>query len=168
MFDDLETAESKIEGLPAPGDDASESSPQLYRWAHFPAMLAFVVLILPFHGHRWGWQIAIAGAYTVYVFFFAFGSVFQSVGDFFGDPRVSRYAARLLMPHVLVLALIVSGVTWWFHLKPLLPAWATHEGRRPSLWFYCGALLLALAGIAQGAWMAGRMKRRFGPTKEQP
>jgi hypothetical protein len=160
MFDDLETAEKKTE--PADGDETPSS--QLYRWAHFPAFLVFGLLIIPLHGYRFGWHIAIAGAYTVYVFFFAFGSVLRDADDFFGDLRVPRYAAELLIPHLLALALLMSGVTLWFHLRSTLPDWVTHEGRKESFWDLLGWLVLACAGVAQGFWMAGRIKRRFGQS----
>jgi hypothetical protein len=161
VFDDLDTAVKKVEDVESPADDENEPSSQLYRWAHFPGMLAFGLLFILFRSHPWRWQIAIGGGYTVYVFFFAFGSVLRDADDFFGDTRVPKCAAKLLVPHVLVLALIVEGVTLWFHLKPLLPPWVTHEGRKGSLWDLCGWILLAGAGIWQGFWMAGKIKRRF-------
>jgi hypothetical protein len=161
MFDDLETAGRKTDD-----GSTSEQPSQLYRWAHFPAMLIFGILIILFHGHPWGWQLAIGGGYTVYVFFFAFGSVFKNSDDFFGDSRVPKYAMELLIPHVLILALIVFGVTEWFRLKPILPEWVTHEGRKGSLWMLLGWLLLASAGISQGFWMAGLIKRRLGEQQD--
>jgi hypothetical protein len=166
MFDDLETAENKTEEPQTPEEDEDASSSQLYRWAHFPALLVFAVLIIPLHRHPWGWQIAIAGGYTAYVFWFAFGSVLNSADDFFGDSRVPKYAVELLLPHALILALVVLGVTEWFHLKPLLPEWVTHEGRKGSLWMLFGWLLLASAGIWQGSWMAKKIKRRFKETAD--
>jgi len=140
----------------------NESSPSLYRWAHFPALLIFGILFILFRGQDWRWQIAIGGAYTVYVFFFAFGSVFDSADDFFGDSRVPKYFLKLLIPHTLILTLVISGVSLWFHFKPMLPSWLTHEGRKGSLWDLCGWLVLAGAGISQGFWMAGKTKRLIG------
>jgi hypothetical protein len=78
--------------------------------------------------------------------------------DFFGDARVPRCIAKLLIPHIFFLALVISGVSLWFYLKPLLPPWITHEGRKESLWDLFGWLVLAIAGIKQGSWMAGRIK----------
>ena len=158
MFDDLDTAEQKTEAGTDPADDSSSGA---YRWAHFPAMLVFGALMIPLHRHPWGWQIAIASGYTVYVFWFALGFGLKNSDDFFGDPRVPRYAAQLLIPHALILAALVAGVTEWFHLKPILPAWVTHEGRKESCWDLLGWLVLTVAGIAQGFWMGGKIKRRF-------
>jgi hypothetical protein len=156
MFDDLDTAERKTDD-----DSTSEKSSQLYRWAHIPAILVFGILIILFHGHPWSWQLAIGGGYTGYVFFFAFGSVFKNSDDFFGDSRAPKYFVKLLIPHLLILVLITAGVMMWFHLRPLLPLWLTHEGRKESLWDLLGWLLLVGAGILQGFWMAGLIKRRF-------
>jgi hypothetical protein len=166
MFDDLETSASETEGQRSP-DEESRPSPQLYRWAHFPAILTVGVLILLFHGNPWRWQIAVGGGYTVYVFFFAFGSVFSDADDFFGDPRAPRYALKLMAPHLLILAPLLAGVALWFHLKPMLPEWMTHEGRKGSIWDLFGWITLGLAGIAQGSWMARKIRRRFGPDEEQ-
>lgn len=159
MFDDLETAKQKTEA--DQNLEENDSSSSAYRWAHFPAMLVFGALIIPLHRNPWGWQIAIASGYTVYVFWFALGLGLKSSDDFFGDSRVPRYAAQLLIPHVLIVAALVAGVTEWFHLKAMLPDWATHEGRKESLWDLFGWLALAVAGIAQGFWMGGKIKRRF-------
>lgn len=160
MFDDLDTAEQKTEDTQEASDDESTSS-GLYRWAHFPAILVFGILIIPLHSYLWGWQIAICGGYTVYVFWFAFGLVLKDTDDFFGDPRVPRCAVELLIPHTFILVLIFLGVTEWFRLKSILPGWATHEGRKESLWDLAGWLALACAGIWQGFWMGKRIKHRF-------
>jgi hypothetical protein len=166
MFDDLDTAEQKTEDELTPEDEEKQPSSNLYRWAHFPAMLVFGVLIILFHGHPWSWQVAIGGGYTVYVFFFAFGTVLRDADDFLGDPRVPRYAARLLAPHLPILALVLCGVSLWFYLRPTLPAWVTQEGRKGSFWDLLGWLILAIAGIAQGSWMAGKIKRWFRQTDD--
>jgi hypothetical protein len=150
----------------SPAEDENESSPQLWRWAHFPAMLAFGILFIAFSGQPWRWYIAIGGSYTVYVFFFALGSVLRDLDDFFGDPRVPRYIAKLLIPHVFFLVLVILGVYLWFYLKPMLPPWMTHEGRKGSLWDICGWLVLAFAGLAQGSWMAEKIKRQFGESED--
>jgi len=167
MFDDLDTAERKTEGDPRSVHSEVKSSSRLYRWAHFPAMLAFGLLFILFRNHPWRWQIAIDGAYTVYVFFFALGAGLQSLDDLFGDSRVSRSVAKLLIPHILILALVTVGVTSWFHLRPTLPEWATHEGRKGSLWDYCGWIILAVAGIWQGIWMGGKIKLEFGAAEDE-
>lgn len=161
MFEDLDTAEQKIEADLTSADEEKQPSSTLYRWAHFPAMLVFGVLIILFHGHPWSWQLAIGGGYTVYVFFFAFGTILRDADDFLGDPRVPRCAARLLVLHLPILALVLCGVSLWFYLRPMLPAWVTHESRKGSFWDLFGWLTLAIAGIAQGSWMAGKIRRRF-------
>ncbi len=166
MFDDLDTAERKTEDEQTPAEDENKSSSRLYRWAHFPAMLAFGILFILFRANPWRWQIAIGGGYTVYVYFFASGTVLRDMDDFFGDPRVPRRAARLLIPHVLILALIIAGVSLWFHLRPMLPSWVTQEGRKRSFWDLLGWLVLAFAGIGQGTWMAGKIKRQFGDSED--
>jgi hypothetical protein len=153
MFDDLESAEHRT-------DEAHPSS-KLYRWAHIPAILVIALLIVLLRRHSWGWQIAIVAGYTVFVFWLAFGSVLHDADDFFGDPRVPRYAARMLVPHVLALVLLVSGVTLWFRLRPVLPEWVTQEGHKGSFWDLFGWMVLSLGGIAEGFWMGERLKRLF-------
>lgn len=154
MFDDLETAERRTDRT-----NQSGTSVGLERWAHFPALAVFGLLILPLQSDPWGWQIAIAAGYTVYVFWFALGSGAKDLDDLLGDSRSLQSAARLLLPHLLALALVIFGVTWWFRLRPLLPDGLTHEGRRGSFWDLIGWLVLALAAIAQGSWMARKINR---------
>jgi hypothetical protein len=147
-------------------DREKEPSFPLYRWAHIPALLAFGILFILLRGQAWRWQIAIGGSYTIYVFLFAVGSVLRNWDDFFGDSRVPSFVARMLIPHVFFLALIISGVTLWFYLKPMLPPWLTEEGRKGSLWDLCGWLALAIAGIVQGTWMAKKAKRQFAEPED--
>ncbi len=129
--------------------------------------MAFGVLIIPLHGFSWGWPVAIVGAYTVYVLWFAFGSVLSDADNFFGDPRVVRYGGKLLVPHLLVLAIIVPAISLWFRLKPMLPEWATHEGHKGSLWFLFGWMSLGVSGIAEGSWMGRKLKRLYGKHEEE-
>jgi hypothetical protein len=110
----------------------------LYRWAHFPALLVFGVLIIPFHGYSWGWPVAIACGYTVFVFWFAFGAVLRDADDIFGDPQVVPYAAKLMLPHLPVLAILIPAVSLWFRLRPMLPDWFTHSEQKGSFWFFDG------------------------------
>jgi hypothetical protein len=166
MFDDLDTAERKTEDQQTHSSEESGSSSQLYRWAHFPAMLTFGILFIVFQDSAWRWHIAIGAGYTVYVFFFAFGTVLKDADDFFGDSRVPMSAVRLLIPHALILALLMAGVSWWFHIRPLLPVELTHEGRKGSLWDLFGWLVLGGAGIWQGFWMGGKLKRQFAEPDE--
>lgn len=128
------------------------------------AAVAFGLLFLPFKDHPWSLYVAVAGSYSVLVFGLAFGSAFEDADDFFGNSQVPRYIAKLLIPHALILALIALGVSRWLYLRPTLPSWVTQEGRRGSFWDLCGWLSLGIAGVWQGLWMAGRIKRRFeGP-----
>jgi hypothetical protein len=158
MFEDLESETQESE--------EKKSSVTLERWAHFPAMLVFGMLIIPLHRYPWGWHIAIAGGYTVYVFWFALGAGKKDLDDLLGDSEVPRNVARLLIPHLLFLTLIMLGVTWWFHLRPILPSWVTQEGRKGSLWDLCGWFALAITAIAQGFWMAGRIRRALGEPED--
>jgi hypothetical protein len=156
MFEDLEAAAQE------PVDDEEKSSWWLGPWAHFPAIVVFGVLFFLFKDHAWGWYVAIACSYTVYVFCRAFGSAFKDSDDLFGNSEVPHYLAKLLVPHALIVALIMLGVFLWFYLKPSLPSWLTHEGRKGSLWDLLGWLVLAGAGIKQGFWMADKLKRLCG------
>ena len=160
MFDELDTAEQETES------DGKNDEPASYRWAHFPALLVFGLLILLLHRIACGWQIAIGGGYTVYVFWFALGLGLKNSDDLFGDSEVQLYVAKLLVPHALILALIILGVTEWFHLKPTLPDWATHEGRKGSLWDLLGWFTLGIAGVWQGFWMGGKIKRHFADHED--
>jgi hypothetical protein len=159
MFDDLDTAENRTEV-------EEKSSITLERWAHFPAFLVFGALILPLHSYPWGWQIAIAGGYTVYVFWFALGSGKKDLDDLTGDTLILRKIGSQLLPHLLILVFVVAGVSEWFHLRPLLPSWATQDGRKPSLWFYFGGITLALSGYAEGSWFAKRISRQFSDPSD--
>lgn len=166
MFENVDVAEKNTEVATPLTDDENTKSSGLYRWAHFPAGLVFGMLFILFSGNPWRWQIAIGGGYTVYVFFFAFGSVLRDADDFFGDPRVPRYAVKLMIPHIFILLLIISGVSFWFHLRPLLPPWITQEGHKESLWDLFGWLVLIGVGIWQGSWMAKEIKRQFGVPED--
>jgi len=154
MFEDADIEQVEKEG-------EEKSSITLERWAHFPAMLAFGLFMLFFHSYPWGWQIAIAGGYTVYVFWFALGAGKKDLDDLTGDTQLLRKIGSQLLPHLLILIVVVAGVTEWFRLIPVLPLGLTQEGRKGSFWDLFGWLALAGSGIAQGLWMAGRIKRRF-------
>lgn len=153
MFEDASTEEKQSE------DDA-KSNWWVGPWAHVLGGLGFGILIIPLHSYSWGWQVSIAGGYSVLAFCRAFGSAFENADDLLGNPRAVRSVAMLLIPHAAVVLLVVLGVSWWFHIRPELPTWVTHEGRKGSLWYWFGMLPLALAGYAQGAWMAGWIKRQ--------
>jgi hypothetical protein len=148
---------------------AEESASRSYglgRWVHFPAMIVFGLFFILLHGNPWKWYIAINAAYTTYVFGFAIGSVIKDLDDVLGDPSILRYAARLLIPHAAVSALLTFLIAMWFHAGAILPLWATTEGRKESLWDFFGWLVLAVAGVTQGVWMAGKFKRRTGKPED--
>jgi len=159
MFEDIETEAQ-------PREVEKKSSWWLGPWAHFPAGIVFCLLYFPTKDHFWSWYAAIAGSYTVYVFCRAFGCAFKDSDDLFGNSQVPRYLAKLLIPHALILALILLGVSVWFDLRSLLPDWMTHEGRRESPWDLFGWLVLAGAGIWQGFWMTGKLKHRLEEAED--
>jgi hypothetical protein len=146
-------------------DDEEESSSGLYRWAHLPAMLVFGIFFIALSNSPLRWYVSVGSAYTIYVFFFAFGTVLKDLDDFFGDSRVSLYAAKLLIPHILILSLVLMGVFLWFRARQSLPDWVIHEGRKGSLWDVFGWLVLAFTGIAQGTWMGKKVRLMLGKAE---
>jgi hypothetical protein len=167
MFEDsLDTKDQTSEGRES-AEEPGTASYGLGRWAHFPAGLVFGILFVVLSGHPWRWYVAIDGAYTVCVFGFAIGSVIKDLDDFFGSAEIQRCAARLLIPHIPVLAVLTYGTFLWFHLNTILPSWLTQEGRKGSLWEILGWLALAVAGVTQGIWMSRRIKRQLGRRTDQ-
>lgn len=157
MFDSLPDSEGRADEWSSRDRDNAFRNPG--RWAHFPAGLVFCLLYFPLKSHTWSVQLAVAAAYTVYVFWFAIGSGLKDMDDLFGDPQVATFIGKLLLPHILILTLIVPGVWLWLHLLPMLPAELTHEGRKESLWDLFGWILLGAAAITQGFWMEGKIKK---------
>jgi hypothetical protein len=100
------------------------------------------------------------------VFGLAIGSIIKDLDDLFGDAEIGKDARRLLIRHAAVLAVLTGGISLCFQLRTLLPSWMTHEGRKQSLWDFLGWLALAAAGITQGIWMAGKIKRRLGKPQD--
>jgi hypothetical protein len=146
-------------------EQSGSSSYGLGRWAHFPAGVAFGLIFIPLEGHPWRWYVAIDLSYTVYVFWFAIGSVIKDLDDVLGNPVLLRYTAKLLIPHTVVLTLLTFLMAIWFQVRTTLPSWATTEGRKESLWDLFGWLVLAIGGITQGIWMAGKLKRHLHKTE---
>ncbi len=161
MFDDFDTAESKIEGGQKPSEEDGKPTTGLARWSHVIAMLVFCLLYLPFQEHRWSFCVAIAGSYSVFVFGRALGSSLGDLDDFVGSPGAPRYVATLLPTHALILALVSLGAYLWSYFEPFLPSWATHAGHRGSLWMICGLLGVIYVGLKESSWVARKIKRRL-------
>jgi hypothetical protein len=129
-------------------------------------MLAFALLFFLFRSYVWSWYAAIGGAYTIFVFWLALGSILKDSDDLFGSPEVLRYLPKMLMLHGLPLGLLLSGLFLWFELKRVLPEWVTHEASRGSLWDLLGWLVLACISVGEGFWMAGKVKQKFRVDEE--
>lgn len=163
MFDSLPDAEDEDV---AQADEAEErSAGGIWRVPHIPAAVAFCLLYFPLKGYAWGCYLAIGIAFTLFVFMFALGSRLNDLDDFFGDSAVPKYAAKLLIPHSVVLGFVLAAVFMWFRLRPELPEWVTHEGRKGSFWELIGWLALLGMAFAESSWMAGKVKQQFGSRK---
>lgn len=162
MFDDPTRLEGPIEGEKDSSDEKDTRTKFPSGWLAIITLLVFCLLYFPFRNHFWSWFVAIAGSYSVAVFGIALGSALDDAADFFGDPRVPKYVATLLLPHILILAFLMLGAYLWLHIKPELPHWVTVEGHRGSLWEFFGELLLLIAAIKEGTWLGDWIKRRFG------
>jgi Na+/proline symporter len=160
MFDDLSSLENSAEDTQKIPEAENEPSRWLSRWSHVFAGLAFCLLYFPFQSYPWSWYVAVAGSYSVFAFAIALGLGLDSADDFFGDPRVPKFVATLLLPHALILALITSAAYLWLRIGPTLPPWAT-GGRRLPLWSVCGLVVVYFAGTREGLWMADKIKRQF-------
>jgi hypothetical protein len=134
------------------------------RYSHVIAGLVFCLLYLPFKSHSWSWPVACAVSYTTFVFAIALGLSLDDASDFFGDPRVVKYAATLLLPHALILAPVTFLWYLWLVATPLLPRWVT-EVHRVSLWQLCGIVPTWFVGTREGIWMSEKFKRRRQETE---
>ena len=135
-------------------------------WAHVIAIPVWAVLYFPFSDRPWEPYTSVAGAYTALVFCIALGNSFNNSDDLCGDSRARGYVLRLVIPHLVMLALVMDGVFEWLHLTSMLPAWMIHEGRRGSIWYWCGVSPLAGGGYWEGFWMSRKIKRHLGTGKE--
>jgi hypothetical protein len=133
--------------------------------AHLIAGVVFCLLYFPFKGHSWSWQLAITLSYVVFMLCCTCGLAFKDADDFFGNLQVPRYIAALLIRQVFVLMLISLAAYLWIRLQTVLPGWATHEGRRMSLWDLLGIVLVYLVAINEASWMAAKIKQRLGESK---
>ena len=158
MFDEYPVVEKQSDDEQKSSEDR-KSTWWLGRWAHVVTIPVWFILFISFADRPWGAQVSVACAYTVLVLCLTLGYAFQDLDDVLGNPRALAYCAKLLIPHALVLALVVWAVSEWLHLAPTLPSWMTQEGRKGSLWYWCGMLPLAGAGYWQGLWMASKLRR---------
>jgi len=63
--------------------------------------------------------------------------------------------------------MIAFGViTVWERLLPILPAAATHRGRKGSFWDLALELFFAIAAVSQGFWMRGTMRRVLDDSED--
>jgi hypothetical protein len=164
MFDECPGVEKQSDARQESSDD-QKSTWWLGRWAHVITIPVWFILFVSFADHPWGTYISVAGGYTAFVLCLALGNAFKDMDDVLGNPRALIYIAKLLIPHAFILALIVWGVSEWLHLAPTLPSWLTHEGRKGSLWYWCGMLPLGCAGYCQGLRMAS-MRRKHCQVDE--
>lgn len=161
MFDDLETAEQKSEGLQSSPEDEQNSHWGIGRWAHIITIPVFCLLYFPFEDHTWAWPVAITMAYIVFMLCCTCGIAFRDSDDLFGNLRVPEYMGKLLLRQILVLALVSVAAWSWRYAKTVLPEWAVHEGRRMSLWDYLGMIVFYIVAVREASWMASKIKQHF-------
>jgi hypothetical protein len=166
MFDDLETEEKKTEGDRTSSEDKRKSSWWIGRWAHVIAIPVFCALYFPFQERSWSLPVAIIAAYIVFMLCCTCGLAFKDADDLLGRPETERYMASLVVRQVFVLALVSLGAFLWIYLRGILPTWVTYEGRKGSLWDYCGLLLAYVMAVREASWMAARIKRRFRSSED--
>ena len=167
MLNDRSSLEGQTEDEKESAQKQDTGTGSFSRWLAFIVFLVFLLIYLPFRNHPYSWFAAIASSYTVAVFGIALDSAldFADADDFFGDSRVPRYVATLLLPHALVLIPIMLGAYLWLHLKLVLPHWITVEGRKGSLWDVVGLLLMLIASIVEGTSLGSWIKRRVGTAE---
>jgi hypothetical protein len=156
MFDSLPSAQDEVEEQSSLVD--RKSTWWLGRWAHVITIPVWFILYISFAEKPWGAHVSVAGGYTALVFSLALGYAFNDWDDVLGNSRAMAYIAKLGILHVFVLALVIWGVSEWLHLAATLPSWVIHEGRKGSVWYWCGILPLAGAGYGEGLWMASRLR----------
>jgi hypothetical protein len=159
MSDDLSNLAGQSEGLQESSE--KEEWPPRSRWCALIASLAFLVTYFPLRHHSWIVPISVAVSYSVMVFAIALGFSMRDADDFLGDPRVPRYTATLLLPHAPLLALITLAAWLWLRAIPTLPPWWNTETHYGSPWQLFGMIVMVLAGVREGNWMAGKIRRQF-------
>ncbi|MFP5235725.1 MAG: hypothetical protein ACLGSD_07470 [Acidobacteriota bacterium] len=167
MSGDLSSYEGQSGDGKEPSQEEGCGTSSFSRWLALTVILMFLLIYLPFPSNPWIWFIAIASSYTVAVFGIALHSAFDfsDADDLFGDSRVPRYAARLLLPHAVMMVPMMLGAYLWLHLEQALPHWVTVEGRKGSLWDLCGLLLVLVASIVEGTSLGSWIKRRLASVE---
>jgi hypothetical protein len=160
MFDGLSSRENQTEDAQKLPEEEDKPARSLSRWSHVIAGLIFCLLYLPFRDRPWSWPVAISVSYSVFVFAIALGLSLNDGADFFGDPLVPEYVAKLLLPHALILAPVTLLAYLWLRAIPILPHWLNVEGHYGSTWQLCGIVFFWFAGTREGIWLSGRIKRR--------
>jgi len=166
MFEDSLGVENQTEDDQNSSESNEKSSWWVGRWAHVIAGVVFCLLYFPFSDRFWSWQVAITLSYAVFMLCCTCGLAFRDSDDFFGNLQVPRYMTTLLIRQVVILMLVSLGAYLWLRLKTILPEWATHEGRRSSLWVTCGLLLVYWAAVKEASYMAKKIKRHFRETED--
>src|SRR5579859_5391380 len=113
MFDDLSSLENQTEEAQTSSEDGDKPARSLSRWSHVVALLVFCLVYFPFQNHPWAWPVAIAVSYSAFVFAIAIGLSLDYADDFFGDPRIPRFVAKLLLPHAPILTVIAFAAWLW-------------------------------------------------------
>ena len=159
MFEDLDKATA---------ESAEPAKPTWWigPWAHVLTIPVWFILYIAGANTPWGPYVSVGGAWTVLVFCVALGNSFRDSDDLFGNSETLGYVVKLVIPHLAGLALLMVGVYEWLHLKPELPTWMTAEGRKGSLWYWCGMIPLAGGGYCEGFWMARKIRRRIARSDD--
>jgi len=138
----------------------------LGRWAHVLTIPVWFILFVAFNDRPRDSYVSVVCAYTVLVLSLALGNAFKDLDDVLGHPRALACIAKLMIPHSFALALVVSCVYEWLNISHTLPAWVTHEGRKGSVWYWCGMLPLGGAGYWEGFWMARKLRKHCGVAED--
>lgn len=160
MFDDISSLEGQTQEDQNSSEEKDKPARSLSRWSHVVALVVFCLVYFPLQNHPWVWPVAIAISYSTFVFAIAIGLSLDYADDFFGDPRIPKYVAKLLLRHAPILAVITFAAWLWLRAFPTLPRWMSVESNyhHVSLWELCGVVLFWGAGIREGKWMASKIK----------
>lgn len=166
MFDHLPSLEKPGEAAREPSAPNDEPAEPRTNYSALLAVVVFCLLYFPIHRRPWGWPLSVAVSWSTVAFGCAFFYGLDYADDFFGDSRVPKYVAKLLLPHLLIL-IPVTYLAWlWLRATPFLPHWLTVTGRKGSLWELCGILLASYAAFREGVWPAGKIRRHNAEAQE--